>query len=726
MELALENRFLQSRLARLLQGDGLPQTAWGRYLWASAAFGAALLLRFALLPNEPGVPFFTFYPAVLAAALLLGSGPGSLVIALSTLAAWHLFMPHRSSLALDLESLPPVLAFVLSSAVVCWLADGARRAVRSLGVALHDQRAILDSRVSGILKVIDRRVVWANEKYASMFGYSQSEIIGRSTRMFFPSDEAWADFAPKLRSFIDRGEVFGGEFPLRLKSGEIRWFEITCAPLAHGRDEQIATAVDVTERRRVAEELQQARTDLQAVLDHIPARVSSWNVDWTNRFANREAERQLGCGPGGMTGRHVREIVGEERHQWAKPYMDAALAGVPQTYEQIDPEPDGSLRYSRLALAPSFRDGAVVGFYVLAVDITDLRTTEEALRESEHRLRAITDNIPVSIVLYDGEDRVQFANRLYRQRVARSDHDPNGTAVAEYMDPTIYRRNVEFRQRAQRGEVTRFTALDKAQRQIEVTYTPYRDASGAFAGIYGVGYDVTELRESHERIRELAERLATVREDERRAVAVRLHEGLGQELYAAHLSLRALEREGRGRSVITELARELSRVVDQSIEEVRSLTNELYPTSLTHLELGAALEQLANQFGRRACVAVIVHQSAEFPTLEADIRVLFFRAAQELLTNVGRHAGAANVSIDLEADAERIAMIVTDDGKGIGASDLHKAGSLGLLGIRERFIAFGGGLTIDSGAPSGTRVTVFVPAAAAAAETAAALEPETG
>jgi PAS domain S-box-containing protein len=725
MELALENRFLQSRLARLLQGEGLPRAS-GRYLWAAALFAVALSLRFAAWPAESISPFFTFYPAVLAAALLLGSGPGALVITLSTLAGYYFFLPPYRSLTVDLRALPPLLAFLLSSAVISWLADGARRAVRTLRIASNEQRTILDSRVAGIVKLKDRHFVWANDKFASMFGYPRDEFIGRSTRMFFPSDREWADFGAKVGPVLEGGEVFEGAIPLRLKGGDVRWFQITCSRLTPGGNEQIATAVDVTEQRRVAEELRQARGDLQAILDHIPARVSSWNVDWINRFANREAERQLGCEPGGMTGRHVQEIIGEERHQWAKPYMDAALAGVPQTYEQIDPQPGGSLRYSRLTLVPSFRDGAVVGFYTLAVDVSDLRNTEEALRESEHRLRSITDNIPVSIVLYDREDRVQFANRQYRLRVAKVNRDPNGAAVAEYIDPTIYKLYAEFRQRAQHGEVTRFTALDTARRQMEVTYIPYRDASGAFDGIYGVGYDVTELKESHERIRELAERLASVREDERRAVAVRLHEGLGQELYAAHLSLRALEREGRGRSAITELARELARVVDQSIEEVRSLTNELYPTSLTHLELGAALEQLATQFGRRASVAAIVHQGAEFPTLEADIRVLFFRAAQELLTNVARHAGASNVSIDLEADAERIAMIVTDDGKGVAPSDLHKAGSLGLLGIRERFIALGGGMTIDPGAPSGTCVTVFVPATAAAGEPAAALEPEAG
>ena len=106
----------------------------------------------------------------------------------------------------------------------------------------------------------------------------------------------------------------------------------------------------------------------------------------------------------------------------------------------------------------------------------------------------------------------------------------------------------------------------------------------------------------------------------------------------------------------------------------------------------------------------MVRQTPEFPELHADTRILFFRAAQEMLTNVARHAGATSVRVSLEADTERVALVVEDNGKGMAETDLRKAGSLGLLGIRERFEALGGGLAIDGSAPSGTCVTVFVPA----------------
>ena len=276
---------------------------------------------------------------------------------------------------------------------------------------------------------------------------------------------------------------------------------------------------------------------------------------------------------------------------------------------------------------------------------------------------------------------------------------------------------MELRDRARQGESVRFTVsrnLDGTQREIEVSYMPYRDTSGAIVGVYGMGYDVTEVRESHARIRELAERLAMVRDDERRAVAVTLHEGVAQELYAAQLSLKALERKS-GRSGIMEIANELSRVIDQSIAEVRDLTDQLYPTSLVYLTLAEALEHLARQVGKVSGVQVVVEQQPEFPQLKAESRALFFRAAQEALANVARHAAASNVTINLEADSERIVMVVADDGKGVAPVDLRKAGSLGLLGIRERFAAAGGGLLVERGSPRGTWLTVFLPSRASQA-----------
>lgn len=283
-----------------------------------------------------------------------------------------------------------------------------------------------------------------------------------------------------------------------------------------------------------------------------------------------------------------------------------------------------------------------------------------------------------------------------------------------------------YRNAIRSGKTVRWeeiSAYPAGQRYGEVAVTPLLDANSVATRLIGIVHDVTELRESHARIRELAERLATVRESERRAVAVTLHERVAQELYAAQLSLKALERKSRGRSAIIDLAKELSRVIDQSIEDVRTLTDQLYPTSLVYLPLVEALEHLARQVGTLSGIRVVIDQRSRLPELELESRALFFRAAQEALANVARHAAASNVTINLEADAERIVMVVLDDGKGVAAVDLRKPGSLGLLGIRERFSAAGGGLMVERGKPRGTCLTVFLPRASKAPRAPEAASP---
>ena len=104
-----------------------------------------------------------------------------------------------------------------------------------------------------------------------------------------------------------------------------------------------------------------------------------------------------------------------------------------------------------------------------------------------------------------------------------------------------------------------------------------------------------------------------VREDERRAVAVLLHERVAQDLYAAQLSLKALERK-RGGSGIMAIAKGLSRAIDQSIAEVRDLTDQLYQTPLVYLPLSEALEHLARQVGKVSGVKVVVEQARDSPT----------------------------------------------------------------------------------------------------------------
>jgi signal transduction histidine kinase len=99
--------------------------------------------------------------------------------------------------------------------------------------------------------------------------------------------------------------------------------------------------------------------------------------------------------------------------------------------------------------------------------------------------------------------------------------------------------------------------------------------------------------------------------------------------------------------------------------------------------------------------------------VDESTRVLFFRAAEEALTNVASYAAAKRVDIMLHADADRLFMDVRDDGIGIPEGAMDRPGSFGLLGIRERFAARGGTMSICSTAPTGTRLSVSLPLNAA-------------
>jgi PAS domain S-box-containing protein len=220
--------------------------------------------------------------------------------------------------------------------------------------------------------------------------------------------------------------------------------------------------------------------------------------------------------------------------------------------------------------------------------------------------------------------------------------------------------------------------------------------------------DITELRNSYERIRELAQRLETVREDERRSVAHTLHEGVAQDLVAATLDLNRLRAQAGDDPNVARACNDVARAIDKCIGDLRELTHSLRPGTLAHLPLVTAVSQYARQFAERSGLRIRVVEASAFPRLNDATRLVFFRAVQEALTNVARHARATEVTVDLAVEADRLTMTIADDGVGVSEQDLGKANALGLLGIQERFVALGGGLAVTRRAPRGTAVTVHV------------------
>jgi two-component system NarL family sensor kinase len=194
--------------------------------------------------------------------------------------------------------------------------------------------------------------------------------------------------------------------------------------------------------------------------------------------------------------------------------------------------------------------------------------------------------------------------------------------------------------------------------------------------------------------------------DERRNrdVAEHLHDGPLQTLLAARLELD----EARERNPDPALDMVYS-ALQETAAGLRSTVTQLHPQVLAQLGLTSALRELLKQFETRTEAAV----DADLEEVgKPESQQLLHRAARELLTNVGKHAGAKTVHVGLKRDGDRIRLTISDDGRGFDPAVVGQSvadGHIGLGSLLARFDAMGGAMDIDSTSDGGTRVTVTSP-----------------
>jgi NO-binding membrane sensor protein with MHYT domain/two-component sensor histidine kinase len=224
-----------------------------------------------------------------------------------------------------------------------------------------------------------------------------------------------------------------------------------------------------------------------------------------------------------------------------------------------------------------------------------------------------------------------------------------------------------------------------------------------------------ELARVNQSLRALASRLNAVREEERILIARNVHDELGQVLSAAKMELSLLEREARSRPeelspahVLGELD-SAKRTIDKAIDLVNSIATELRPAVLDEAGLAAAIDWHAQDFEKRTRIKCRIVSSGCIPEPDRERAIALFRILQEALSNVARHARANLVEIELKEEAGNYVLQVRDDGIGIPDPQLNDWRSLGLIGMRERALVFGGQVQIERGPRGGTTVRVVIP-----------------
>ena len=221
-----------------------------------------------------------------------------------------------------------------------------------------------------------------------------------------------------------------------------------------------------------------------------------------------------------------------------------------------------------------------------------------------------------------------------------------------------------------------------------------------------------ELEEAHRQLQSYAkevEELTIVRE--RTRMAREIHDTLGHYLSILTIQLETiskLQERDPDRAAI-EVA-EARRVASQSMQEVRNAIAALRPTSIATLSITQAISQLGNEFEQSATeTQLTLDLDTQLPPITPDLQVALYRAVQEALTNVRRHAHASKVLVRLRYENELLELVVLDNGSNASTSGLdNQHGGFGLIGLQERIELLGGQVTYGPAKPTGYRVTIKV------------------
>ncbi len=223
-----------------------------------------------------------------------------------------------------------------------------------------------------------------------------------------------------------------------------------------------------------------------------------------------------------------------------------------------------------------------------------------------------------------------------------------------------------------------------------------------------------QIQQYQDRLRGMASELMMAEEQERRRIAVGLHDGVGQKMALAKLNLQAVKKALSNAPLAASLD-EILDSIDGAIGDIRSLTFELASPLLYEIGLAAAVQQylreeVEGKYGLRG----ILTTDQSLKGLDSQVSIALFRIIRELLMNVIRHAGAETVEVDIRQIDRNVVIRVKDDGIGFDAlnySSLSRDDKthFGLFSIRERLEQMGGELKIESAHNGGTSVTIRAP-----------------
>jgi len=345
------------------------------------------------------------------------------------------------------------------------------------------------------------------------------------------------------------------------------------------------------------------------------------------------------------------------------------------------------------------------------------RRAEADLQQERNRLKAILDSMNDGVYVVDQEHEILYTNPALEKELG----PVNGQKCYDYLFDQPGGCTWCNDKKVFAGETVQWEGHSlKTGKTYDLFNTPFVGPGGTLCKL-GIRRDITErkkaeeaLRESEKQLRSLSTQLLRAQETERKRISRELHDELGQSMLVMKLRLNFIEENLLSHQ--TEIKRECEdgiQYIDQVIENIRRLSRDLSPAILEDFGLSAALRWLINNFAKRYNMKVMIDMLDIDSLLPLHSHIVVYRTVQEILTNIGKHSQAKNVSVSISENTGNISFSIEDDGIGfderlIDAKGIEARG-LGLETMKGRCRMVGGVLKIWTKEAEGTRITLSVP-----------------
>ncbi|MHC1729637.1 MAG: PAS domain S-box protein [Syntrophobacteraceae bacterium] len=381
-------------------------------------------------------------------------------------------------------------------------------------------RSLFEASPAGVALLSDRVFVKVNDALCRITGYSEQELIGKSSRILYPDDEEFIRAGRELYWQVTETGLGMVESRLKRKTGAIIVVLLCLAPLdpMNAAAGVTATVLDITERKRAEDALRKTEQRLRTLVENIPDGIARFDANGRHLFVNPAVAKACGVPPEDFIGKTISEIGPLENDAQFKMLeiliRRAFEEGVTNEIELEFTAPDGARYFHHLHVPEKDEKGKAVSVLGICRDITERKRAEEQLKASESILRSVFSATPIGLIFNRGRV-VQNVNHSMCELTGYSEQELVGKSTRRFYETQEeyeYAGHALYSQIEQQGRTsveTRYIRKDGTIIHVSLTAAVLCNEDLSAGSIVTV-QDITERKLAEEETRRLRNYLSNI------------------------------------------------------------------------------------------------------------------------------------------------------------------------------------------------------------------------